>query len=50
MAQVCVRNKTMTTIEGLMLGDHRSGQLRAILFQTGSDVGVLAESYLATDR
>lgn len=50
-AQVCVRNKTMTTIEGLMLRGHRSGQHRAILFQTDSNVGVLAESYLAvTDK
>lgn len=50
-AQVCVRNKTTTTIEGLMLRGHRSGQHRAILFQTDSNVGVLAESYLAvTDK
>lgn len=34
-----------------MLRGHRSGQHRAILFQTDSNVGVLAESYLAvTDK
>lgn len=50
-AQVCVRNKTMKTIEGLMLGGHWPGQHCTILFQTGSNVGVLAESYLAvTDK
>lgn len=46
-----MRNKATTTIEGLMFGVHRSGQLRTTLFQTDSNVGVLDESYLAvTDK
>lgn len=46
-----MRNKTTTTIAGLMLGGHGSGQHSAILFQTDSNVGVLAESYLVvTDK